>query len=296
MFTVGIRHVLAAFTLLSICGAGSLAAAEDMSKEACLEAHGRGQDAREQGKLSLARTLFVSCAQAGCPALVQSDCARLADELQRFQPWLSFAARDSQGNDLPDAIVYVDDVLVATRLADGRPYDVDPGKHVVRFLHGGRERVVTIVVGSGEKGRTVLGTFETTTSASSEPQRPERARDAPARKTHARGARTLIATSVAVIAGGAALGIVGLTRLPSNCTLSKHECAAPPGDVSFEDAAKAVKLANAGWGLAGVGAAGLTVGLIWFLKSGKVESEGRNGQVTVWALPEGAGLSLRGRM
>jgi hypothetical protein len=32
---------------------------------------------------------------------------------------------------------------------DGEPHDVDPGNHTVRFTNGGKEQVVTVVVGSG---------------------------------------------------------------------------------------------------------------------------------------------------
>ena len=52
---------------------------------------------------------------------------------------VSLAARDASGNDLPDTTVYIDDMLVATRLDDGKPHDVDPGKHVIRFNNGGHD-------------------------------------------------------------------------------------------------------------------------------------------------------------
>src|SRR5665647_1404930 len=142
-------HALA--TACLVLATASTASAE-VSKEACIESHGRGQDAQEQGKLSLARKLFLTCAQSACPALVRDDCARGVDDLARMLPTLTFAARDRGGADLPDTTVYVDDLLTATRLDDGKPYEVDPGKHVVKFVHGDDDHVVTIVVGAGEKG------------------------------------------------------------------------------------------------------------------------------------------------
>src|SRR5262245_57580496 len=115
---IAARHVV---TFMIVCALASLlsspvASAEPLSKEQCVEAHGRGQDAREQGKITLARKLFMTCAQASCPALVQGDCARFTDDLMRQQSSLTFVARDAQGADLPDTTVYVDDQLVATRL------------------------------------------------------------------------------------------------------------------------------------------------------------------------------------
>src|SRR5262245_30155785 len=137
---------------LAIAALSAPALADSMSKEQCLDAHSRGQDARDQGKISLARKLFLSCAQPSCPGAVQSDCARFADDPSRQQPSLTFAARDAQGADLPDTSVYVDDMLIVTRLDDGKPHDVDPGKHVVKFSNNGKDQVVTVVVGTGEKG------------------------------------------------------------------------------------------------------------------------------------------------
>ena len=84
----------------------SIALAEPLSKEACIDAHSRGQDAREQGRLTLARKLFLSCAQSSCPVAVQTDCARFADDLTSLQPTVNFVARDAAGNDLPNTTVY----------------------------------------------------------------------------------------------------------------------------------------------------------------------------------------------
>ena len=73
--------------------------------------------------------------------------------------WRRVITEYGSGNDLPDTTVYVDDLLVATRLDDGKAYDVDPGKHAVKLSHAGKEQIITVVVGAGEKGRTVNATF-----------------------------------------------------------------------------------------------------------------------------------------
>jgi hypothetical protein len=127
------------------------------SKDECLEAHGRGQDLRDAGHLTSARQTFLACAQSSCPAIIQADCARFSEDLDRLVPTVGFAARDPGGVDLPDTTVYVDDQLVTMRLDDGKSYDLDPGKHVVRFAHGGRETTVTVVLNQGEKGRGSRG-------------------------------------------------------------------------------------------------------------------------------------------
>jgi hypothetical protein len=231
--------------LITVVCSRASARSDESTKEMCLDSHSRGQDAREQGKISLARKLFMSCAQSGCPSLVQSDCARFADELEHVQSSLSFVARDGRGNDLPDTAVYVDDALVVTRLDDGRAHDVDPGKHVVRFENAGRTEEVTIVVGSGEKGRSVVGTFAAPGGNSDAAPTIVAIKEEP-KVTHSLGSKVLISVGAAAAVGGLTLAIIGLTQMPSNCSLSSHQCAAPPGDASFDDAAKSVRLGNVG--------------------------------------------------
>lgn len=279
-FVLGARLVLA-----------ETAAADDAAKEQCLDAHSRGQDAKQQGKITLARKLFLACAQASCPSLVQSDCARFADEIERVQPSLSFAARDERGNDLPDTAVYIDGGLVLTRIDGGTAHDVDPGRHEVRFVNGGREQTVTLVVQSGEKGRAVVGTFPSSYDEDVENTHVASTSEAP-EVTHALGSRVLIGAGLSFLAGGVALGIVGLTKVPDNCSLSSHECAAPPQDDAFDRAEKAVRMSNIGWSVGGVGLATVAAGLIWYVKSASTPSD-RGPEVVPFATPKSAGLTVR---
>ncbi len=277
--------------------ATSTVAYADLTKEQCVDAHSRGQDAKEQGHLSLARKLFLQCAQAACPTIVQGDCAKFADELNRLQPSVTLAARDSNGADLPDTTVYIDDVLVATRLDDGRPHDVDPGKHVFKFSNGGHDEVVTVVIGTGEQGRAVTGTFSA----------PPPLTGSPGAAVHAQAPASVTKTvhpfaPKAVMYGGAAVGVLGfafgtfeLTRIPSQCSLGDHVCLASPGDPVFDTAHHAVTLANFGWIVGGVGAAAFVGGLIWYIKTGHVETESPTGvAVTPWFGANAGGLAISG--
>jgi hypothetical protein len=277
------------------CLLASPIASADVSKEACIDSHGRGQDAKDQGKISLARKLFLTCAQPSCPALVQGDCARFADDLTRMQPTLSFVARDGAGTDLPDTTVYIDDVLVATRLDDGKSYDVDPGKHTIKFSHGGKDQVVTVVVGTGEKGRTVNATFGAPPVVGAgavigAKPRPEPKVQRPV------GAKALIGVGAALTVGGGALGIVGMLRVPSNCSLSSHECAAPPGDPVFDKASSATTMVNIGFIAAGVGAAALVGGIVWYVKGAETPKESPTRTVAPWFTPDGAGIAFAGQL
>ena len=170
--------LLAAFGLTY---AGSASAAPP-TKDECVEAHSRGQDAREKGQLADSKRLFLLCAQSSCPALIQSDCAKFGDELGRTVPSVSFVARDAKGGDLVDTQVYVDGVLVQSRLEEGRSHDLDPGKHTVRFAHAGKDVTQSVVISAGEKGRAIVAVFgDATASAaparsavSEEPAQPSR--------------------------------------------------------------------------------------------------------------------------
>jgi hypothetical protein len=293
------RHVFAIAAAL-VC-ASSFAQAGDLTKEECVDAHSRGQDAREQNKLSLARKLFLTCAQASCPALVQGDCARFADDLSRLQPTVTFVARDSTGADLPDTTVYVDGALIVTRL-DGNPHDLDPGSHAVRFQSGGKERVVTIVLGSGEKGRTVVATFKgdaaqtgsSSAKGDAETQAAALTERAPPKIKHPAGAKALIYGGLALVAGGAALGVAGVLQLPSNCSLSAYTCASAPGDPSLNRAASAMQMANLGWALGAAGAAAIVGGTYWFVTRGKPVREHLS--IGPWLPPSGGGLAVNGSL
>jgi hypothetical protein len=285
-------------TLVAVLIALSVPAFAGPSKEECVEAHSKGQDAKESGKLSLARKLFLTCAQSSCPQLVQGDCARFADELSRLQPTISLAARDTNGADLPDTTVYIDDVLVVTRLDDGRAHEIDPGKHIVKFTNAGRDRVVTVVIGAGEQGRTVSATFDAPQSAKRPTlmltQDPAQPRPHEPKVTHPTGAKVLLYGGAIAAIGGIGLGIYELTRVPGNCSISTHECAAPPGDPSIDSARSAMQTANIGWMVGAVGVAAVAGGITWYVSGKKVEKE--HVAVAPWASSTGGGLAVGGSL
>jgi hypothetical protein len=295
-----IRTVATIGLSIALVATGATTAiADDASKEACIDAHSRGQDAKDQGKISLARKLFLSCAQSACPSIVQGDCARFADELTRTQPTLSFVARDASGHYLPDTTVYIDGVLTVTRLDDGKAHDVDPGAHTIKFIHGAKEQAVTVVVGAGEKGRTVSTTFAEVgvpvraALDARDPAKPPK-KSGP-KVTHPFGAKLVIGLGGLLVVGGGTLGVLGLMRVPDNCSVSTHQCAAPPGDQSFADASSAIRLSNLGWITAGVGLAAVAGGMVWYIggkKTGKEDSV----VAAPWVTSDAAGFAVSGRL
>ncbi len=286
-----VRRQVLAIALVIVTGSAP-AFADELSKEGCIDAHSRGQDAKEQGKLSLARKLFLSCAQSTCPALVQGDCARFADDLTRMQPTLSFVARDAASADLPDTAVYIDGVLVVTRLDDGKAHDVDPGPHTIKFIHGSKDQTMTLVVGAGEKGRTVAATFGERVIAT---PAAKPATVHLSRATHPLGAKLVIGLGAAMALGGGGLGLVGMLRVPDNCSISSHQCAAPPGDPSFGEASAALRLSNLGFVVGAVGVVTVAGGLIWYL-GGKHTSKETDVVAAPWLTPEAAGFAVMGHL
>lgn len=283
------------FALVLVTAIGAPAFADELSKEACIDAHSRGQDAREQNKLSLARKLFLSCAQSTCPSLVQGDCARFADDLTRMQPTLSFVARDGGGADLPDTTIYIDGVLVVTRLDDGKAHDVDPGAHTIKFLHDGKDQTQTVVVGAGEKSRTISATFGSPAVPAELRLGAKAQANRGPQTTHPTGSKVVIGLGAAMVIGGGALGIFGLTRVPESCSIATHQCAAPPGDASFDDASSAIGLSNIGWVVSAVGIVAIAGGVAWYV-GGKHTDKESSVVAAPWLTPDAAGFAVMGHL
>jgi hypothetical protein len=311
---MALTHIrVAVFATFVVAGAAHATLASPISKEACVDAHSRGQDARDAGKVSLARKLFLSCAQNACPALVQSDCAKFANDLDQQQPTLTFAARDSNGNDLPDTTVYVDDILIVTRLADGLPHDADPGSHVIKFQNNGRDEVMTVVLSSGEKGRAVIARFPApggelakpdTAGAAGVGAAPMTGTPVAAVRVHAEpktshpaGSKIAIVSGGVALLAGAAMAIVGNKQIPSGCSSSTHTCIAPPGDPELSTAQKALRLQDIGITVGAVGAAALVGGVLWYLTGSHTEREPTPGLgAAPWLSPNAVGVLLSGHL
>ncbi len=262
-----LKRILAVTVFIStVLGYGQAEA--DISKEACVMAHSNGQDARDQGKLTLAKTLFMTCSQNECPSIVRDECAQLADELVKRQPTVTFVARSSKGADLPNTTVFVDGELVLTNISSGSSMDIDPGQHNIRFVHGDKEQTETIIIQSGEKARTILATFELTPknavvpNISLVPELPvEGPDDGVSRPV---GAYLLTSLGVATIIGGGVVTYLGMSDVPDGCSISSAECAVPPGHPDLKRASDGVTKMNRGLIIAGIGVAATVGGVLWF--------------------------------
>jgi hypothetical protein len=257
------------------------------TKDECIAAHSTGQDQRAQGHLAQAKQTFLTCAQASCPAIVQSDCARFADDVGRLLPSVSFAVRDPKRGDLSAADVYVDGLLLTSRLDDGRTYELDPGKHTVRVVEGGREVTLPVVLVEGERGRAVIVKF---------PGDPKDAAPPSSESTKSRPTLPLWIAGIGglMLVSGVVVGVVGLGKVPGTCSLSDHTCSAPPGGSDLDAAKSGVTLADVGLGLGIGGLALLGSGLTWYFASSPRAEAPRAtaSSITPWLARDGGGISF----
>jgi hypothetical protein len=131
----------------------SAPALADMTKDQCVDANGKGQDLRRQGKLTEAADQFRKCADPTCPGMVRDDCTRRLDDAQRAQPTVAFQVKNAAGADVTDVTVTMDEKPLASHL-DGTALPADAGQHVFTFTVSGQAPVtVTLVLTEGEKGR-----------------------------------------------------------------------------------------------------------------------------------------------
>ncbi|HEY3817528.1 MAG TPA: hypothetical protein VGL81_10170 [Polyangiaceae bacterium] len=143
---------------LLLCAAATLlrsapAMADD--RAACLDASMKGQTFRDAQKLIEAREQFRVCAQARCPAVVQTDCASWLDSVEKSLPTVVITAKDGTGTPLFDVKVTVDGAPLTTSL-DGRAVPMNPGAHKFHFeLADGTSRDVEDVVTEGTQNQSV---------------------------------------------------------------------------------------------------------------------------------------------
>ena len=168
------------------------------TKAACAAAHAEAQRLRSVGDLRGARERLLVCSRDPCPKVVQDECVPWLTDVVRAMPGLVFEARTPDGRDVPDVRVLVDGQATVERL-DGRPIELNPGEHVLRFepSHGPvlEQRVL---VAEGEKNRI----FRITVSDADPPPPPPTVGPPRAPET---GSTLPVATVV-----GAGIGVVAL--------------------------------------------------------------------------------------
>ena len=109
------------------------------TKEECVDANTRGQVARKDQHLHVARGLFQTCAVPACPNVVRRDCEERLADVERSTPTIAFAATND-GEPLATATVTIDGAALGT--TDKAPHEIDPGPHRFVFRTPGRPDIV----------------------------------------------------------------------------------------------------------------------------------------------------------
>jgi hypothetical protein len=292
----------------------------DVTKDQCVDANGKGQELRREGKLTAAREQLRLCSHPACPAMVRDDCTKRLDDLERAQPTIAFEVKDASGADVSAVQVTMDGKPLAERL-DGTALPVDIGEHVFTFEVAGQPPVTrTLVLTEGAKGRReriALGKATPSTTPPVPPApSPAPVPEANAPAGAAPGSTVIEPAPTAggmgtqkilgLVAGG--VGVAGIAvgsifglMTSSEINQQKTDCASP---TSCPNRARATSDHSAGSSDGAIstvafiaGGALLAAGGILFFMGGQApESTATTGLViTPGVGPGGGGMSIRGK-
>lgn len=191
-------HALLVF--LGLASTSGLARA-DMA-ETCVKESYRGQKARDDGQLVMAREALAMCSAASCPSLVVRDCTKWLAEVEERLPTVIVVARDAAGRDVVATRVLVDGKLRQPML-DGRAFPIDPGPHEFRFEAGRSVTTEQILIREREKGRVIEAHLPNAEAV----RAPPAAGTGPERTTPSSGGG--ISPAVWILGGVAIVGFVG---------------------------------------------------------------------------------------
>jgi hypothetical protein len=211
----------------------SASARAQVTKDQCIDANGRAQHLRAEGKLRESREQLRTCSDPRCPAMVRSDCTKRLDDLETAQPTIAFEAKNGAGADVVTVKVTVDGNPLADRL-DGTPLPVDPGLRVFTFEAAGQPAVTrTLVLTEGVKGRreqVVLGPVGAPIPAPAPPV-PGPMEPALASTGGGMGAQKILGltaggVAVAGIAVGSVFGLLALSEKNQQASACSVPCSA----------------------------------------------------------------------
>ena len=241
------------FGLLTLGALATTTVTRADEKAACLEAASKGQEVRDAHKLVEARDEFRVCAAAGCPSVVQTDCASWLADVESALPTVVVYAKSGAGADLVDVKVTMDGQPFAMKL-DGQAVAVDPGSHAFHFeAADGTVLEETVVVREGEKRRSVAAVIRAPPAPT-----PPTGTEPPPKPSPARTAGWIVGgVGIAGIAVGAVFGIVAMGD-KNNAHCTNDVC--DPGTVSgIKNAALASTLGFVGGGVLVAGGAALVL-------------------------------------
>lgn len=252
-------------------------------REQCNTAADQAQQLRDEGKYRRAREQLLICARDVCPTPIKRDCLEWLTQLESTAPTVVFGAKDAS-KDLSEVKVYVDGALVTDRL-DGKPVQMDLGKHTVKFEYQGTSKQEEVVIGAGQKNRNVTVVFGTAATPPSVTPPPS---DGGSKEGSLVPAVVIGGIGIVALGSFAVFGLGGKSDV-DDLQKCKPNCA--EGDV---DSAR-TKLIIADISL-GVGVVALGVATYLFLTRPKIDADMKTGRVDPRILPPKPRASGLGRV
>lgn len=154
------RLVFRRYLLVVAIATSSTATARAHAQGSCSDVAVEAQARRDARELLESRALLRRCAARECPALIQRDCSRWLEDVEKSLPTVVLAAKDATGQLLVDVKVTADGTPIADQL-DGRAVPMNPGVHTFHFERSdGVSAERRLPVREGEKNQEVLAVFE----------------------------------------------------------------------------------------------------------------------------------------
>ena len=261
--------LLAVFAVAPILSVSTAARAAPSEKAKCAIAYEGAQETRADSRLSEAREHLLVCARSLCPSFIQTDCAAWLDEVKEEMPSLVFAAT-SGAEELFEVKVEMDGEVLAEEL-DGKPIDVDPGRHKFKFTYNGEVVERQLLVRQGKQNRDIsvkFGADEDDAKHAASDKGATGAEDDDAGSDH----------TVAYIVGSSGLVILGVgaflgfsangnkTDLKDTCGATLAGCS----DSAVDGVAQELLIADI---TMGVGVVGIGVGAYLFFTGGSDDGD-----------------------
>ncbi len=253
------HHRLPALLVVAVSAwAGPAAAADE--RAACADAAEAGQSKRDEGDFLAARSLFVTCARASCPASVRSSCTTWLEQLEPRIPTVVVAVADERGRDVLGGRLLVDGREVSR--VDGTAVAMNPGEHAIEVVVPSGERLSErILARETDKARRVALVLAARGGAPPHERPPREPAPVPERPA-ASGAAVPWWPAVA-FAGVSVVGFVGFAVYDSEARDEYREldatCAPACRDDQLSSVRSKVTLSDVGLGV-GIAGAALAVG------------------------------------
>jgi hypothetical protein len=241
---------------LGVLGSARDARAADVTVAECLTASDASITLDNAHRLRAERKQLLVCANPACPAEVRTECTRRVEDVTAQIPTLLVDAKDSDGTELVDVTVRMDDETLTTKL-DGVPLQIDPGSHTFTFERTGQPPVTRkLLIRAGEKNR-------------SEPVSFGAPAPTPVAETrHGLGTQkiaALVAGGVGVVglALGATFGVLAISqKSTAEGVCGGSSCPSMAGSNDWSTAATSGNVSTAMFIVGGIAAGGAAV--LWF--------------------------------